>query len=265
MEQIQQVANTLLEPLVGDQCSTKIVDQLFALNPELIKDKCFSLLISKGLGLGIIAGSAGVKVPQILKIVKSGNAKGISLISYVLETLALVITLSYNVRKENPFSTYGEVAFVSIQNFIILLMLTTYSKSYISLFAISTLFTAAAYALLSDILPSEILLSLQWVSILTSTASKLPQIYTNLVNGNTGQLSAITVGLQFIGAAARIFTTLREVQDQVILVSFLVATALNGVLFAQVLLTGGGGAAGATGSKKASKAGKKGSKKGKSE
>ncbi|KAJ3288994.1 hypothetical protein HDU79_004412 [Rhizoclosmatium sp. JEL0117] len=249
----------LLSPLVGDECASTLVTLALALNPELIKDKCFSLFISKGLGLGIIAGSSFVKVPQILKIHNSGSARGISLSSYVLETLALVITLGYNIRKENPFSTYGEVAFVSIQNFIILLMLTSYSKSYTALVLITLFFAASSYALFSDILPEEVLVYLTYASIAASTASKLPQIYTNFVNGNTGALSAITVFLQFIGAAARIFTTLREVKDQVILISFLVATVLNGILFAQVVFTGGAkkeaGAANAVGSKETKKGG----------
>ncbi|ORY48879.1 mannose-P-dolichol utilization defect 1 protein [Rhizoclosmatium globosum] len=239
----------LLSPLVGDECASTLVTLALALNPELIKDKCFSLFISKGLGLGIIAGSSFVKVPQILKIHNSGSARGISLSSYVLETLALVITLGYNIRKENPFSPF---AFVSIQNFIILLMLTSYSKSYTALVLITLFFAVSSYALFSDILPEEVLVYLTY-------AVQAPQIYTNFVNGNTGALSAITVFLQFIGAAARIFTTLREVKDQVILISFLVATTLNGILFAQVVFTGGAkketGAAKAVGSKETKKGG----------
>ncbi|KAJ3067016.1 hypothetical protein HDU98_009752 [Podochytrium sp. JEL0797] len=248
----------VLTPLVGDQCAHTLTDHVLALNPDILKHTCFSLLVSKALGVGIIAGSSFVKVPQIAKIFNSGSAKGISLSSYVLETLALVITLAYNIRKENPFSTYGEVAFVSVQNFIILAMLMTYTKSYTSLVLVSVFFLAASYTLLSDILPSNILMSLQWVSIVVSTLAKVPQIYSNAVNKSTGALSAVTVFLQFIGAAARIFTTLREVADPVILTSFLVATGLNGVLFGQVVFLGSGAAkAGKAGKSKKSKKVKK--------
>ncbi|KAJ3228627.1 hypothetical protein HDU78_009661 [Chytriomyces hyalinus] len=254
----------LVAPLVGPQCSKRIVTGVFTLDAGVVRDSCFSLLVSKGLGLGIVVGGSIVKVPQILKIFNSGSARGISLVSYVLETLAYVITLSYNLRRDNPFSTYGEVAFITLQNVIILLMLTFYSKKYVSLVGVTAFFAAATYALNSDLLPDSLLVSLQWAAIVISTVSKLPQIYTNFANGDTGALSAITVALQFVGSAARIFTTLREVKDQVILVSFIMATALNGILFGQVLLLGGGkGAAKKKGSaaKNAAKKAKSASKK----
>lgn len=42
---------------------------------------CVSLIISKGLSLGIILGGVLVKVPQIIKIIKNSSAEGISLAS----------------------------------------------------------------------------------------------------------------------------------------------------------------------------------------
>jgi len=41
--------------------------------------------------------------------------------------------------------------------------------------------------------------------------------------------------LLFLGAMARIFTTIQETGDKVMLVTFLVSTALNATLVAQVL------------------------------
>lgn len=41
--------------------------------------------------------------------------------------------------------------------------------------------------------------------------------------------------LQFVGSAARVFTTLQEVKDTAILSSFLLATTLNGVIAGQVI------------------------------
>ncbi|KAJ3110268.1 hypothetical protein HK100_003100 [Physocladia obscura] len=225
-------------PLVGEECSNTLLDKTLALDLSVFSDQCFSLAVSKTLGLGIVVGSSIVKVPQILKIVAAENADGVSLVAYVLETLALIITLAYNIRKANPFSTFGEIAFISLQNVVILLLLTTYAKKYVSLLATSVFFAATTYVLVfSDVITSELLTSLQWVSIIVATASKVPQIYENWANGRTGQLSLVTVGLQFAGSAARIFTTLREVKDQAILASFLISTALNGVLFLQVLLS----------------------------
>ena len=61
------------------------------------------------------------------------------------------------------------------------------------------------------------------------------QIVANFRNGHTGQLSFIMVLLLFLGAMARIFTTIQETGDKVMLVTFLVSTVLNGTLVFQVL------------------------------
>jgi uncharacterized protein with PQ loop repeat len=48
-----------------------------------------------------------MQIPQILKITSSRSAHGLSLASFILETLAYAITLAYSARSNFPFSTYG--------------------------------------------------------------------------------------------------------------------------------------------------------------
>jgi hypothetical protein len=118
-----------------------------------------------------------------------------------------------------------------------MLLMLSYSRSYFAALLILAFFGAGGYALITpELVPGSALVTLQWASILIGASSKLPQIVSNFMASSTGQLSAITVFLQAIGSAARIFTTLREVSDPAILTSFIVATALNGILFLQVLI-----------------------------
>ena len=57
------------------------------------------MLISKGLGLAIIAGATCVKLPQIFKITKSGSATGISFVATLLELLAVTANGAYSFSK----------------------------------------------------------------------------------------------------------------------------------------------------------------------
>ena len=59
---------------------------------------------------------------------------------------------------------------------------------------------------------------------------------TNYKNGHTGQLSAITTFMNLAGTLARIFTTLQEVDDALILFSFVCSSLLNGILAFQVII-----------------------------
>jgi uncharacterized protein with PQ loop repeat len=112
MQRAVELIEQQLSSLVGISCAKSLV----ALDYENLP--CIKLAISKLLGLGIIFGSSILKVPQILKIVKLKSAQGISLTSYVLETVGFMIALAYNYRQENPFSTYGEGTYYSLSSLV---------------------------------------------------------------------------------------------------------------------------------------------------
>ncbi len=61
------------------------------------------------------------------------------------------------------------------------------------------------------------------------------QAYTNYRNGDTGQLSAVTVFLLFLGAIARVFTSLQETGDLMFVLTFAVGATMNGVLALQIV------------------------------
>lgn len=84
---------------------------------------CLKMLISKCLGLGIIAGATCVKFPQIIKIWRSGSAEGISFVATLLELLAVTANGAYSFSKGFPFSSYGEAVTLSLQTSLIALLI----------------------------------------------------------------------------------------------------------------------------------------------
>jgi len=235
MEKSLEIVQFGLEKLVGIKCATKLIQT------NLTDLDCLKLLISKALGVGILLGGVFLKLPQIAKIITAGSVKGISLPSYLLETMAFTIGLAYNVRQANPFSTYGEGVFITIQNVIILALILYYGGSKLGLVIFLLGYSALAWSLFDvAIISKDLLLFLQGTTIFIGVASRLPQIFSIFKSKTTGQLSAITIFLQFIGSAARIYTTLQEVNDKVILAGFLISTFLNGVLAYQMVVYGWG-------------------------
>ncbi|XP_038183951.1 mannose-P-dolichol utilization defect 1 protein isoform X3 [Arvicola amphibius] len=81
----------------------KCYDQLFV-QWDLLHVPCLKILLSKGLGLGIVAGSLLVKLPQIFKILGAKSAEGLSLQSVMLELTALTGTVVYSITNNFPFS-----------------------------------------------------------------------------------------------------------------------------------------------------------------
>ncbi|KAJ6790283.1 hypothetical protein PWT90_07514 [Aphanocladium album] len=235
---IQPITHNLPGPIrdlgtsiIGDECYKALL-----LDVDVENTACIKLAVSKGLGIGIIGASSIVKVPQILKLVGSQSADGVSFLSYVLETSAYLITLAYNFRNEFPFSTYGETALILGQNIIISVLILNYSgRAALAAIFVAVLAAAGGALFTEGVLDLKLLSYLQAGAGVLGVASKLPQILAIAQQGGTGQLSAFTVFNYLAGSLSRIFTTLQEVDDKLILYGFISGFALNAVLATQMV------------------------------
>ncbi|PNJ12904.1 LOW QUALITY PROTEIN: MPDU1 isoform 1, partial [Pongo abelii] len=98
-----EVDGPLKRLLVPILLPEKCYDQLFV-QWDLLHVPCLKILLSKGLGLGIVAGSLLVKLPQVFKILGAKSAEGLSLQSVMLELVALTGTMVYSITNNFPFS-----------------------------------------------------------------------------------------------------------------------------------------------------------------
>ncbi|KAI9882903.1 MAG: hypothetical protein M1823_005342 [Watsoniomyces obsoletus] len=219
--------------LLGPQCHETLL-----INVDLSSQECLKLATSKGLGIGIVLASSVVKVPQIIKLISSGSSTGVSFLSYLLETTSFVISLAYSARQGFPFSTYGETALIAVQNIVIgVLVLQLRGKNAAAATFVAGL-AAAVYVLLfrgEEIVSMKMLQYFQAGAGVLGLASKAPQIWTVYKEGGTGQLSAFAVFNYLAGSLSRIFTTLQEVDDKLILYGFVAGFILNAVLAAQMV------------------------------
>lgn len=192
-------------------------------------------MLSKGLGLGIIAGSVLVKVPQIVKIVHAKSATGISFFSVLLDLFAITCHMAYSFVSGFPFSSWGDTSFLAIQTALIAAMVLYYSgrTGFSAFFIIS--FLIVCYVLMGGFTPRELLWSAQGLNIPILLIGKLSQAITNYKNGSTGQLSAITCFMLFFGSLARIFTSVQETGDSMMIMTYLASSFANAVIVLQLM------------------------------
>jgi mannose-P-dolichol utilization defect protein 1 len=224
--------DTLVE-FMGAPCFKElIVDHNFFHMP------CLKMLLSKFLSFGVVAGSMVYKLPQILKIQNNQSAKGVAILGVILELISVTISFAYNYSKGYPFMTFGESAFVAIFNLLIIAQILSFEHGGFGLQGLGgfAIYGAALYALLTGIVPPSVLQILQGCVTPIVIASRLPQIWESYRTKSTGQLSFITWGLNLGGSLARIFTTIQEVDDPLVLVGYLVGATLNIIIIAQMLL-----------------------------
>ncbi|MCJ1375373.1 hypothetical protein MMC20_006608 [Loxospora ochrophaea] len=220
--------------LLGPACySILILD----LNPT--HTPCLTLAVSKTLSLTIIALSSIVKIPQLLTLLQARSAQGLSFTSYLLETAAFLVTLGYNIRAGFPFSTYGETALIAMQDAAIAVLVLHYGGGRGGDAGAAVLVAGLAggmWALLDEgVVGGRELGWAQAGAGVLGVVSKAPQIWENWRMGGTGVLSAFAVFSYLAGSLSRIFTTLQEVDDPLILYGFVAGFALNAVLAAQMI------------------------------
>lgn len=203
------------------------------INPESLKE-----WVANSLNLGIVLGSLGVKLPQILIILREKNVIGLSEDSFLLELASAGLSVSYNYLTGLPFKTWGEMFFIAVQCVVQTVLYWNYCTNARTTFRtiVSGLFLVASGILFYDTLPSYLYGPLAYSPIVIGIASKWPQISQNWNQKHTGNLSSLTCLLNVGGNLARIFTTLQHVNDSVILVSHIIAGTVNGVLLLQVVI-----------------------------
>lgn len=180
--------------LLGPTCYAQLL-----LDLDLRPSPCLSLAVSKALGLGIIALSSIVKVPQILKLTRARSAAGISLLGCALETSAYLVTLAYSARQGFPFTSYGETALIAVQDLgvcALVLLFSGWGQAVVVGAGVGVL--GVVWALMdARVVDAGVLKGLQAGAGVLGVASKAPQIWTVWREGGTGQLSAFGVSFSF--------------------------------------------------------------------
>ena len=222
---------------MDDSLDVKCFNELFV-NLNFSNAPCVSFLISKTLGVLILAGSVLLKLPQIINIYGTKDVEGLSPTSFYTEVPLVITNVVYNVLQGNPFSTYGENVFILVQNLVLVFMLWTYMSreskpSVVTMIGILTFFAAVAFGSLQ--LPQSMWSLLPLSNLPLVLISRIPQIIQNFKQQSTGQLSGITTFLTFAGSLARVFTTIQEVGwDFSLLTGYFLGIATSGLLLLQV-------------------------------
>ncbi|ESO83862.1 hypothetical protein LOTGIDRAFT_132691 [Lottia gigantea] len=202
---------------------------------DLLHVACLKVVISKCLGFAIIAGSCIVKLPQVIKILRAKSGEGISLPAVTLELIAITASLSYGFAHGFPFSSYGEAGFLVFQTAIIAFLVLLFSGKTVSGLGYIAVYVGILAYLLSPSVNMSLLAGLQASGAGIVAISKMIQAHANFKNGSTGQLSAVTVFLLFFGSVARIFTSIQETGDKLVIFQYVVSTAFNGLIVAQMI------------------------------
>ena len=228
-EIVHQAADACSYLLNSDQCCHQ-----FVYDWNLSDSNCLKLAITKGLGYGIIVASTLVKLPQLIKILTAGSGVGISVMGVLLEALAITFSASYSFAKKFPFTAWGESLFLLLETALIAFLVLWFEGKRVTGLLYLVTHSLFLFVLMSGWTPVHILWCLQACTLPLAISGKLMQGYKNMKNGHTGQMSAVTMWMLFLGCVVRVFTSIQETGDQLVIFTFAVAAAANFLIVVQI-------------------------------
>ncbi|CAJ0586455.1 unnamed protein product, partial [Mesorhabditis spiculigera] len=231
MALIKEKFTEMLHFVFPDNCFEELL-----INYDIFHPVCTKMVLSRVLGLAITAGSVALFIPQILKIAASKSGKGISFLAQLLTLIGAAGTAAYSFDQGFVFSQWGDALFSSIQLVIICMQLLYYEGQSLLAVLFALLWGGFTWAVYQHMVPSTVLAGILSAGTIIVIVAKGLQIHQNCSQGSTGQLAFITVFLQFAGCLARVFTTMQETTDTQLIFQFALATFLNGIIFAQLLV-----------------------------
>ncbi|KAK1555971.1 hypothetical protein Q3G72_033998 [Acer saccharum] len=206
-------------------------------NGKFPEKDCLLPLISKVLGYCIVAASTTVKLPQILKILKHGSVRGLSMLAFEMEVVGYTIALAYCLHKGLPFSAYGELAFLLIQGIILVAIIYHYSQPLGTLTWIrALLYCAIAPTILAGQMDPMLFEALYASQHAIFFCARVPQIWENFKNKSTGELSFLTCFMNSAGSIVRVFTSIQEKAPSSVILGSVIGIVTNGTILSQIII-----------------------------
>lgn len=196
--------------------------------------ECLRAALSRAIGLAIVLFAGIIKLPQIAAILSAKSVAGLSVTTFLVETFGYTYNLAAHYRQDYPVSTYGDFCILILQNYYLLYLCFSYTNRTARGFAVIAAYVSALALLCSPYFPLEALRIMTLGNVAVVVVGRVPQIYANFSNGGTGALSILTCWGIFLGACARIFTTLQDVDSKTILAGYVTSATLNGIIAFQV-------------------------------
>jgi len=236
---IQGIVNRFAEWAWANNLNSSVISPELCLQNAIPSVPCLTTVLSKGIGLAIIAGAFLNKAPLAYNILGNQSVAGISIASIYTEIFMYSNAAFYSMLKHNPFTSWGENAVLAVQTVLIAFLMWHYyipKIGYVHRISAAATFTLYITFVLYILTPQYYYLLLSINFPLTIYARGC-QAYTFYSCRHTGSMSFITNSMNFVGASIRVLTTINEVGWDIPLVSsYGISMFLNGVLLTQFWL-----------------------------
>eukprot|EP00040_Diaphanoeca_grandis_P003233 m.24322 g.24322 ORF g.24322 m.24322 type:complete len:229 (+) comp14551_c0_seq2:432-1118(+) len=199
---------------------------------------------SSALGWLVSVGAIGGRAPQLYRILKNNSVDGLEPTLFMADVVCNTVSAVYHRQHGYPLNTFGETIAFTLQSLSTVWLISTLSPS--SQVRRRTNMFIAAYLLGLGSLgcagdkSRRVVDRVQSFTMIGLQLSRLPQIYKNQMSRCTGQLSIIPWIVNGLGSSARLYTTMKLLDGNVVMVrNFSLSILINIIMAVQIATFGG--------------------------
>ncbi|KAL4660625.1 mannose-P-dolichol utilization defect 1 protein-like isoform X1 [Arapaima gigas] len=220
----------LLTFAMPDKCYQELLHKV-----NLFHVPCLRIVLNKTLGIWVMLGYVTVKLPQIFKMMRAKSADALSFPSILVELYVVTGTLADRITQNFPIGAWGEVLFVLFQTIAVGFLIQHYRGHTMRGLLFLVIYSSLAFLLVSHLVPRLFITAMQAFNIPAMVAARLLQLWTCYQRGNTGQLSAISVFLLFVGSLAHAVSSLLNTENYHMTLPYIIIFCSNSLVACQML------------------------------
>ncbi|XP_037543462.1 mannose-P-dolichol utilization defect 1 protein-like [Nematolebias whitei] len=195
---------------------------------------CLKFVLNRAAGFWILLDTFLAQPSQLLKIFWRGSSEGLSLTSVLLQLYALSCPVIYAIANNFPFFSWAERLLVVAQTAAIVFLILLHRGHAVK--GLLLLLGFGGVMLLLGLYAAAAVVSLMHASITAAfIASKLVQAVTNYRNGHAGQLSTLSLFLNWTGSLSVALVSLQGHRGSLVSLSHILSSCLSFVLLSQAL------------------------------
>jgi hypothetical protein len=215
-----------LESKYGNGCDTT-----FMLVSEASKNES----LAKALGYILGLGSSQVYVPVLIDLWRRRSTDGYSLATFCSTSGGLICNALYSMKRGYHISSYADTLSLVVQGLSCVTFVCILDGLQLPLFVSAILGSLLLSIALLRETPESVLLAIQFTGNALCYYALIPQIMKQF-REKTGQWSPITSGLCLFGNLVRVYTTLQQTRDKMILTGYMFGAVAHSILIAQYFL-----------------------------
>ncbi|KAK7090967.1 mannose-P-dolichol utilization defect 1 protein homolog [Littorina saxatilis] len=191
--------------------------------------------LTRVIGYLLVITTSGLQIPHIIKVLRSRNCEGVSVLSVAILLHSSSANVAYCINKNFSLSTWAESVPLMAQYITLMCLLLLYRGQQRNMLVFVVLYVLMMLPLMLGVVPGHVVCYLKVLTLPLTLLGKVDHIYNAYKRGGTGQMSKSSIFLLNMRSVGRLLTSLLDARDTVLVLCYAHACFWNTLITCQTV------------------------------